>query len=69
MGQKIRRIVDTYFLIGKNFKHRKTETVYHVTSLAYNGSTLETLVIYHDADLVYWARPLSEFVDGRFIRV
>lgn len=69
MGQKIRRIVDTYFLIGKNFKHRKTETVYHVTSLAYNGSTLETLVIYHDADLVYWARPLSEFVGGRFIRV
>lgn len=69
MGQKIRRIVDTYFLIGKNFKHRKTETVYHVTSLAYNGSTLETLVIYHDANLVYWARPLSEFVDGRFIRV
>ena len=59
MEQKISRIVDTYFLIGKNFKHRKTETVYHVTSL----------VIYHDADLVYWARPLSEFVDGRFIRV
>ena len=69
MGQKIRRIVDTYFLIGKNFKHKKTETVYHVTSLAYNESTLETLVIYHDEDLVYWARPLSEFVDGRFIRV
>ena len=69
MGQKIRRIVDTYFLIGKNFKHRKTETVYHVTSLAYNESTLETLVIYHDANLVYWARPLREFVDGRFIRV
>ena len=69
MGQKTRRIVDTYFLIGKNFKHRKTETVDHVTSLAYNESTLETLVIYHDANLVYWARPLSEFVDGRFIRV
>lgn len=69
MGQKISRIVDTYFLIGKNFKHRKTEIVYHVTSLAYNESTLETLVVYHDADLVYWARPLSEFLDGRFIRV
>jgi hypothetical protein len=69
MEQKISRIVDTYFLIGKNFRHRKTETVYHVTSLAYNETTLEPLVIYHDANLVYWARPLSEFVDGRFIRV
>lgn len=69
MEQKIDRIRDTYFLIGRNFRHRKTGTIYQVTSLAYNESTLEPLVIYHDADLVYWARPLSEFVDGRFMKV
>ena len=60
------KIRDEYHIVGKNFTHLKTGRVYQVVNLAYRESDLEIVVVYHDESMVYWVRPLSEFMDGRF---
>lgn len=63
----MKKIRDTYKIVGKNFIHKKTGRLYQVSQLAYRESDLEVMVIYHDEDMVHWVRPVSEFMDGRFV--
>lgn len=63
----MKKIKDTYKIVGKNFIHKKSGNLYQVSQLAYRESDLEVVVIYHDVNLVHWVRPLSEFLDGRFV--
>ena len=63
----MKKIKDTYKIVGKNFIHKKSGNLYQVSQLAYRGSDLEVVVIYHDVNMVHWVRPLSEFLDGRFV--
>lgn len=63
----MKKIKDTYKIVGKNFIHKKSGNLYQVSQLAYRESDLEVVVIYHDVNMVHWVRPLSEFLDGRFV--
>ena len=63
----MKKIRDTHKIVGKNFIHKKTGRLYQVSQLAYRESDLEVMVIYHDEDMVHWVRPVSEFMDGRFV--
>ena len=63
----MKKIKDTYKIVGKNFIHKKSGNLYQVSQLAYRESDLDVVVIYHDVNLVHWVRPLSEFLDGRFV--
>lgn len=63
----MKKIRDTLKIVGKNFIHKKTGRLYQVSQLAYRESDLEVMVIYHDEDMVHWVRPVSEFMDGRFV--
>lgn len=63
----MKKIKDTYKIVGKNFIHKKSGNLYQVSQLAYRESDLEVMVIYHDEDMVHWVRPVSEFMDGRFV--
>ena len=63
----MKKIKDTNKIVGKNFIHKKSGNLYQVSQLAYRESDLEVVVIYHDINMVHWVRPLSEFLDGRFI--
>lgn len=60
-------------MIGQKYRHIKTGGLYTVVNLALLESTLEPLVVYHPDDMnseldgqITWARPLSQFMDGRF---
>ena len=63
----MKKIKDTHKIVGKNFIHKKSGNLYQVSQLAYRESDLEVVVIYHDVNMVHWVRPLSEFLDGRFV--
>ena len=63
----MKKIRDTHKLVGQNSIHKKTGRLYQVSQLAYRESDLEIMVIYHDEDMVHWVRPVSEFMDGRFV--
>lgn len=63
----MKKIRDTHKIVGKNFIHLKSGGLYQVSQLAYRESDLEVVVIYHDENMVHWVRPLSEFLDGRFV--
>ena len=63
----MKKIKDTYKIVGKNFIHKKSGNLYQVSQLAYRESDLEVVVIYHDINMVHWVRPLSELLDGRFV--
>lgn len=63
----MKKIRDTHKIVGKNFILKKTGRLYQVSQLAYRESDLEIMVIYHDEDMVHWVRPVSEFMDGRFV--
>lgn len=63
----MKKIKDTYKIVGKNFIHKKSGNLYQVSQLAYRESDLEVVVIYHDVNMVHWVRPLSAFLDGRFV--
>ena len=53
---------------GSTWRHRKGG-VYTVVSAAIREEDLSPLVIYRNSEGVTWARPLSEFGDGRFTPV
>ena len=63
----MKKIRDTHKIVGKNFIRKKTGRLYQVSQLAYRESDLEVMVIYHDEGMVHWVRPVSEFMDGRFV--
>lgn len=63
----MKKIKNTHKIVDKNFIHRKSGNLYQVSQLAYRESDLEVVVIYHDVNMVHWVRPLSEFLDGRFV--
>lgn len=63
----MKKIKDIHKIVGKNFIHKKSGNLYQVSQLAYRESDLEVVVIYHDVNMVHWVRPLSEFLDGRFV--
>ena len=63
----MKKIKDTHKIVGKNFIHKESGNLYQVSQLAYRESDLEVVVIYHDVNMVHWVRPLSEFLDGRFV--
>lgn len=52
----------------RKWLHKKSGVVYWIDYVAYNEKTLEPMVVYRSAkgDGMIWARPASEFFDGRF---
>ena len=55
---------------GSRWRHVKRGTTYTVEGTCVIESTMQTGVIYrahHDGTT--WVRPLSEFVDGRFVQI
>ena len=63
----MKKIKDIHKIAGKNFILKKSGNLYQVSQLAYRESDLEVVVIYHDVNMVHWVRPLSEFLDSRFV--
>ncbi len=55
---------------GSRWRHVKRGTTYAVVDTGIIEATMTTCVIYKaDADGTTWVRPLSEFVDGRFVEI
>ena len=58
--------------VGSMWKHVKTGNTYEVTGMCKIEATNTVAVLYRDwsqPQSLPWARPLSEFKDGRFVRV
>jgi len=59
-------LADHDHLRGSRWRHRKGGE-YRVERVVYRESTLEPEVIYASlADAVFYSRPLTDFMDGRF---
>lgn len=61
-------------LVGKQFVHVKTSTLYRVTDFMLNASTDQWAVQYERSDRncakrFPFTRDMAEFMDGRFIEV
>lgn len=55
--------------VNKEYRHVKTGNRYIVVGVAYEEATLTPLVVYREwgnAYPMYWTRPATEFLDGRF---
>lgn len=52
-------------LVGASYKHVKGG-IYEVLCLAQHTERDESLVVYKSQVGIIWARPLSQFTDGRF---
>lgn len=56
---------------GTQIKHVKTGKVYAFSFVCKHTETEEELAVYwrfdENDDLLHWARPLSMFLDGRFV--
>jgi hypothetical protein len=50
------------------WRHRKTQTIYRVVTLAFSEKDCEIQVVYCSIDSLWvkWTRPLNEWLDGRF---
>lgn len=56
--------------VNSRWKHLKTGGVYWVQALAIQEASGAIMVVYRQCDIgTPWVRPLSEFLDGRFVRV
>lgn len=56
--------------IGSRWRHLKRGSTYRVLDTGVIEATLTACVIYTaDADGTTWVRPLSEFMDGRFVKI
>jgi hypothetical protein len=55
---------------GSRWRHVKRGTTYTVIDNGVVESTMTTCVVYRaHADGTVWVRPLSEFLDGRFVQI
>jgi len=62
-------LADHDHLRGSRWRHRKGGE-YRVERVVYRESTLEIEVIYASrTDAVFYSRPLTEFMDGRFTQI
>lgn len=58
--------------IGSIWRHLKTETLYTIKDLVVRENDLTVCVSYQKLMIgsqVHWIRPLSEFLDGRFVKL
>lgn len=64
--------VDVPSLVGTRWRHKKTGRVYEVTGICLREMNLEEHILYRALVTETnhtWARPVAEFLDGRFVRV
>ncbi len=64
------------YLTLPNWRHVKTGKLYKIVGFVTNEADLRTMVVYRSASHPtsftvepVWVRPLSEFMDGRFVRL
>jgi hypothetical protein len=55
---------------GTGWSHQKSGGLYTVIGPAIREADMVPCILYHDLtdDRVWWIRPASEFLDGRFVR-
>lgn len=57
-------------ITGSRWTHLKTGGTYTVVGACRIEATNEPAYLYqHDASGTVWARPMDEFLDGRFVRI
>lgn len=62
--------VATPFVSGEKVQHLKTGGFYKIICVAKIEATLEDAYVYQAlSNMTYWVRPMTEMLDGRFIRV
>lgn len=60
----------TPFREGEKVQHVKTGGFYKIICIAKIEATLVDAYVYQAlSNMTYWVRPVSEMLDGRFIRV
>lgn len=64
--------IDVAALVGTHWRHKKTDREYVVTGICLREMNLEEHILYRALETETnhtWARPVAEFLDGRFVRV
>lgn len=62
--------MDTIENIGEIWRHKKTQGLYEIVTLAFLESNQEHCVVYRSLkNGITWIRPCLEFTDGRFEKV
>jgi hypothetical protein len=62
--------ISTPFVAGEEVQHIKTGGFYKIICLAKIEATLEDVYVYQAlSNMTYWVRPMTEMLDGRFVRI
>lgn len=55
--------------VGSKWLHLKSKHTYEVVTVGYLESSLTTIVVYKGSEGLVWVRPITEFLDGRFVAI
>lgn len=55
--------------VGSKWLHLKSKHTYEVVAIGYLESSLTTIVVYKGVEGLVWVRPITEFLDGRFVAI
>lgn len=55
--------------VGSKWIHLKSKHTYEVVAIGYLESSLTTIVVYKGSEGLVWVRPITEFLDGRFVAI
>lgn len=55
--------------VGSKWLHLKSKHTYEVIAVGYLESSLTTIVVYKGSEGLVWVRPITEFLDGRFVAI
>lgn len=55
--------------VGSKWLHLKSKHTYEVIAVGCLESSLTTVVVYKGSEGLVWVRPITEFLDGRFVAI
>lgn len=55
--------------VGSKWLHLKSKHTYEFVAIGYLESSLTTIVVYKGVEGLAWVRPITEFLDGRFVAI